>query len=149
MSKAAEIKKRRTWRGGSEPKFLLSGIAKCGVCGGPMRHYRYKRGARYYDFYRCHKPGDHTLGRNVAFLDGLAVDELMKVRFTARPGDRLYALALEKHPREWFDRLPTWRRREILHEALTVRVLPVGKGRRRNKETVLIERKRRDDELAD
>jgi site-specific DNA recombinase len=36
--KAINDPNRRTQRG-TEPKFLLSGIAECGVCGGWMRHY--------------------------------------------------------------------------------------------------------------
>jgi DNA invertase Pin-like site-specific DNA recombinase len=49
---ALQAAKARTT--GAEPKALLTGIAVCGKCGGPMYRLITKPKGRRYDYYRCH-----------------------------------------------------------------------------------------------
>jgi DNA invertase Pin-like site-specific DNA recombinase len=62
---------RRTQRG-VEPTHLLSGIAKCGVCG--ARVERLKNGG--YDSYTCSSPKRHV-GRRVPYVDKLVTEAIL------------------------------------------------------------------------
>jgi hypothetical protein len=62
---------RRTQRG-VEPQWLLSGTAKCGVCG--ARVERLKNGG--YDSYTCASPRRHV-GRRVTYVDAIVTEAII------------------------------------------------------------------------
>jgi site-specific DNA recombinase len=65
---AARFAPRRGGRGGQDVKYLLSGIARCGKCGGDMYvNYDRRKGART-GIYSC-LPGKGHVARNQAHLD--------------------------------------------------------------------------------
>lgn len=63
---------RRTTRGGTT-KHLLTGIARCGVCGGPLR-YASDRGRR---LYACRSEGFHVV-RGADYLDAYVVATVLE-----------------------------------------------------------------------
>lgn len=129
---------------GNKPKYLLSGLAACGVCGQRMKHIHYPRGETRYDSYRCYVRGDHSIGRAVEFMDRVVLAELMELtQTTTGPADPLFELARvpEAKRRDYWDRLPLSARREFIRQGLDIVIKPVGKGQHRSTEGYSITRK--------
>ena len=64
-------------------KYLLSGIARCGVCKSRMRGVRRRVGDKNYDSYICPpraEGGKQCVARNIAEVDRLVTDTLMEVK---------------------------------------------------------------------
>jgi len=64
-------------------KYLLSGIARCGVCKSRMRGVRRRVGEKNYDSYVCPpraEGGKQCVARNIAEVDRLVTDTLMEVK---------------------------------------------------------------------
>jgi hypothetical protein len=139
--KALDRNKRYGEGGSTGAKYLLTGIALCGICGRPLEHQTVMSAGVVKDHYRCYVPGDHTLGRSLTWLDAVVISELMGMLPDAKPGMMLFDLARDSKPRDAWDRLPLTRRRAIIRESLIVEILRVGRGRSNNLEGVRFTRK--------
>lgn len=132
------------WMADKRPRYLLTGIALCGVCGRTMTHVRHPRGGKSYDHYRCYQRGSHTVSRMVSFLDGFVVDAILEMADSPRSrNDPLFSLALTSTAlrRDEWDRLPLVKRRQLIREAVTVKISPVGKGQHLSGEGIVVSRK--------
>lgn len=92
---------------GPEPKYLLSGIAKCGVCGEGLQ--RKKRKTNRQPTYECHR--GHCM-RTVEHFDKLVVKELFKILAEIDPNehesDDPIALAAIQETGEIEEKLEEW-----------------------------------------
>jgi len=118
-------------------RYLMSGIARCGVCGKAVNHRGYTRYGRRHDLYQCHVKGAHTIGRVTWFVDEWAVEAALEsvsaLRKSGKPIPHrhpLFDLAKigDSQRAGVFARLPFRKRREILKAAGTYEILPQGKG---------------------
>jgi hypothetical protein len=125
---------------GNSPRWLLTNIALCGRCGRKVDKYT----VNGRQLYRCYIKGDHTIGRSIPFVDRIVIDRLIAEAPHPRSNrDPIFQLSMI-HPDkrlEMFGMWPLLRKRWIIRESLEVRIMPVGKGRSRNPDSIVITRK--------
>lgn len=105
--------RRQRHSAGAHVRYLLSGIALCGICGSAMRVVHFPSHGSSRAHYRCHQRGGHYLSRAMDAVDEHVIAAVLEI------ADR---------QREEWDRLPLTQRREFIRAAVDIEILPVGKG---------------------
>lgn len=126
------------------PRYLLTGIATCGLCGRPMEPKEDTRKGRLYQSYRCHQDGEHTVSRAVQFVDDAVRDALIEYADSPTSSrDPIFEFALVPRPQrlDYWNRLPVKQRRAMVKKTANVEILPVGRGQHRSRDGIRITRK--------